>query len=308
MSDAATRKKEVGEPPPNQLPVRTGTELEVVDFGEDAGGGLQGVGLDEQLTPFLRMLQGLSPEVNPSKAEYVRGAAMGMIINTNQELFNGNEGLDVVLCAREHCYGQWIPRDLGSGFRGNLSPDDELVRRTIARMAAKYGASAKFKLPRYRDGRWTDEPPRTKDTDEPIELVEAGQLYVLYGPPGGLDMNSAQRAIISMTSTALPVYQSVITRHMSWRWLQADGSMKPAPLWTYKWRLTAVPTKNNKGEFFIWNLVLAPPATTYREARLLPTDPLFVAGKEFNRLFNEGAVKADYETPAAREPGDDLPF
>lgn len=298
--------------PNGQVPAaKPGTAMEVVDFGEDAAGGLENLGLDEQLTPFLRMLQGLSPELNPSKAEYIPGAQMGMIFNTaSLDLYPGKEGVDVVLCAREHCFGQWIPRDQGSGFRGNLPPDDSLVRETVGRMAKKYGASAKFKLPRYRDGRWTDDPPRTRDTDEAVELVESGQLYVLYGPPGGLDANTAQRALISMTSTGMPVYQSVITRHNSWKWLQPDGRMLPAPLWTYRWRLTTSTAKNNKGEYFVWNLSLAPPAQTYREARMLPNDQLYVAGKEFNRLFREGAVKADYEQQAAtsREPGDDIPF
>lgn len=312
MSDTATdTKKRGGGPPPEEekLPARTtGTDLEVVDFGDDAGAGTEGASLDEQLTPFLRMLQGLSPEINPGKGEYVPGAQMGMILNTaSLELFDGKAGLDVVVCAREHAYGQWIPRDLGSGFRGNLSPDDDLVRATLARLSKKYGASAKFKMPRYRDGRWTDEPPRTRDTDEPVELVEAGQLYVLYGPPGELDAGSASRAIISMTSTAMPVYQSWFTRHNSYKWLQPDGRKLPGPIWMYRWRLTTQLTKNNKGEFFIWALNLAPPAQSFREARLLPNDPLYLAGREFNQLFQQGAIKADYEAASGDDP-DAPPF
>jgi len=291
------------------LPMASGTALEVVDFGEDAGAGLEGMTLDEQLTPFVRMLQGLSPQLNPSKAQYVPGAKLGMLINTaTTEVY---DAIDLVICAREHVFGQWIPRDLGEGFRGNLLPGDPLVKVTIARMAAKYGASAKFKLPRY-DGktrRWSDEPARTKDTDEEIELVESGQLYVIYGPAGDLNESTAQRAIIAMTSTSMPVYQSILTRHNSWKWLQPDGTMKPAPLWTYRWRFSAVPTTNANGqEYFIWNAKLAPPAETYRQARLLPNDPLYVAGKEFNRLFREGAIKADYEAAAQAAESDEVPF
>lgn len=310
-SSAAEEQRKVVPTTPNGA---VGTALEVVDFGEDQGAGLEGLGLDEQLTPFVRMLQGLSPQLNPGKAQYAPGAKLGMLINTaTGEIY---DAIDVVICAREHVFGQWIPRDLGEGFRGNLPPDDALVRQTISRMAAKYGASAKFKLPRY-DGktrRWSDEPARTKDTDEEIELVESGQLYVIYGPAGALDENTAQRAIVAMTSTSFPVYQSILTRHNSWKWLQNDGRMLPAPLWTYRWRFSAAATTNASGqEFFIWNAKLAPPAENYREARLLPTDPLYAAGKEFNRLFREGAVKADYDAAASaagRDAGSDdaVPF
>ena len=301
MSDAAARRVPRNEPlTPANLHPAPGTALEVVDFGDEASAGLEGMSMDEQLTPFLRMLQGLSPELNPTKAEHVPGAQLGMIINSaTREAYSGSEGLDIVVCAREHNYGLWIPRDLGGGFRGAVPADDPLVTATLARAVAKYGSSGKFKLPRYRDGRWSDDPARTRDTDEAVELVETGQLYVLYGPPGALDDTTAARAIVAMTSTALPVYQGLMTRHNSWRWRQPDGTMKPAQLWSYRHRLTTRADKNAKGEYFVWSLVLAPPATTYREALIARDDPIFEMGREFYQLHRSGGVKADFESGAA---------
>ncbi len=275
--NTATAARQVPRRPPDEeenkltpatLGVPPSTDLVIQDFG-DGPDGLEGMTLGEQLTPFLRMLQGLSPELNRSKAEYVPGAELGMIINTaTKELYLGAEGLDVVICAREYGYGQWIPRDLGGGFRGALAPDDPLVRETLARMAAKYGSSAKFKMPRYRDGRWSDPPARTRDTDEEVELVETGQLYLLYARPGELTADTAARAIVAMTSTALPVYQGVLTRHNSWKWPQSTGPSLRAKLWAYVWRLTTRQDGNKKGEFMNWNLNLAA-ATNYRQAHLL---------------------------------------
>jgi hypothetical protein len=326
MSDAkrAQRAPEDKEPLALSVPI-TGTALEVMDFGEDAGAGLEDMGMDEQLTPFLRMLQSNSPQLNRAKAEYVPGAAMGMILNTATG--EAYEEVDVVVCAREHHYGQWIPRDLGTGFRGAVPPDDPLVRATLARMTARYGSSAKFKFPRYRDGKWTDDPPRTRDTDEAIELVETGQLYVLYGPAGDLTDATASRAILAFTSTSMPTYQSFLTRHANWKWRQPDGRMLPAALWMYRWRLKTLPDKNSKGEYFVWNLQLAPsppewvprldPVTgttlpyTYRDAIIPVDDPVRKMGREFNALYRSGQVKVDYEAAAAneREPGsDDTPF
>lgn len=319
MSDTARRVPRHAEEPKTPLglgvPATTGTALEIRDFGDEAGAGAEGLTGAEQLTPFLRMIQGLSPEINPAKAEHVAGAQMGMILNTaTKEVWPGSEGLDVILCAREYGYGFWIPRDLGSGFRGMYPADDGLVRETLGRMTTKYGSSARFKMPRYREGRWSDEPPRTRDTDEAIEIVETGQFYALYGPHGDLNDGTASRAILSFTSTAIPVYQGVITRWTSWKWRQPDGRMVPAQLWSYPWHLTTRAQSAGPGkDFFNWNLQLALPAggLTYRDAILAPDDPLFALGREFYRSYREGAVKADYEAPAAREPGSDdggVPF
>lgn len=295
-------------PPLTPATLGVGTDLEVYDIG-DGPTGMEGLDLDEQLTPFVRILQGLSPQLNPSKSQYIPGAKLGMLFNTaTGEVY---DAIDVIICAREHVFGQWIPRDLGEGFRGNLLPDDPLVRQTIARMALTHGASAKFKLPRY-DGktrRWSDEPARTKDTDEEVELVETGNLYVIYGPTGNLSPATAQRALIAMTVTSYNEYKSIMTRHGSWKWLQSDGSMRVAKLWTYRWQFKAVPATNANGqEYFVWKAGFGPPAQTYQQMRILPNDPLYIAAEEFNKQFRDGVVKADYETAAqtvSREAGDD---
>ena len=293
-------------PEKGKLPATVGTALEVRDFGDDAGAGSEDLGLGEVLTPFLRMLQGLNPELNPSKAEHIPGAVLGQIINTATKELYGT--VDAVICSRSYHYGLWIPRDTGGGFRGALPPSDKLVRDTLARMNAKYGSSGKFKMPRYRDGRWTDDPPRTADTDEAVEMVETGQYYLLYDTAGELSAATAKRAIIAFTSTALPVYQGVNTRHASWTWQQPDGQRRPAPLWAYRWRVGSRPDKNNKGEFFVWNFTLAPPAETYREALIERDDPIYTMGREFYDLVQSGTVKPDYDAPAADADDKDIPF
>lgn len=298
----------------------TGGQLEVVDFGDDADAGGDSLRQAEQLTPFLRMLQGLSPQINPGKAEYIPGAQLGMILNTaTSEFWPGAAGIDAMLAYRTYHYGMWIPRDLGSGFRGTLPPEHELVKRTLARMNAKYGGSGKFKFPRYRDGRWTDDPPRAPDTDEAVELVETGQYYLIYAPAGELSVQTARRAIIGFTSTSLPVYQGVNTRWLDWTFPQANGGMARAPFWAYRWRITTRQDKNAKGEFYNWNFQLAPvegvppQELTYRRALVQRTDSLYVLAKEFYEQVHAGLVQPDYESAEAssagvREDDDPVPF
>lgn len=262
---------------------------EVMDFGDDAGAGLENLSMSERLTPFLRMLQGLSPEVNESKPEYIDGARIGQILDTaTKNLYSGKEGVDLIVCARDYHYGAWLPRDDGGGFRGMHSPDEPLVRKLIA----EHGRFKKL--------------PFVNDEGESVDLVETGQLYVIYGPAGDLRLDTSRRAIIAFTSTAMPVYQGYLERHANWKWRQADGQMRPAALWSYKWRLTTRSQTNKKGDFFNWNLGLAPPATNYKDALYMRDDPeLYAAGKEFNAMYKEGKVKADYTSESADK---DTPF
>lgn len=286
------------------------TALAPYDFGDDAGAGMEGARMEEQITPFLRMAQGQSPELRPEKGEYISGLAQGMIFNTaTREIYPGQPGIEFVACHRDYAYGQWIPRDLGSGFRGFVPPEDPLVQQTQARMFAKYGTSARFKMPKYKDGRWSDDPARTRDTNEAIELIETGQIYVLYGP-APLTSGNFKRAVVGFTSTALAAYQSWYTRHMNQTWKQRDGSYKPAPIYAYRWRLSTFLDKRGNNEFYNWRIDLAA-SSGFVESLYAKDDPdLFRAAREFYELAKAGQVKVDQEAGTSREPGADeeVPF
>ncbi len=281
--------------PPSAARQQPGTALEVVDLGDDAGAGLEDMRIEEQLTPFLRMLQSNSPQLNPNKPEYIPDARQGMILNTaTGEVYDGKEGIDVVVCARDYHYGMWVPRGQdggGGGFRGMRPATDSDVRRLVG----KHGKFRKLPFEIETDGR-----------REAIEMVETGQLIALYGPPGRLDDSTAQPAIIAFSSTGMPVYQGFITRHASWKWRQPDETMKPAQLWAYRWRLRTVPQSNAKGDFYNWKIDLAPPAANPREALMNRTSGLYQMAVGFHKQFIEGMLKPDYESAGPeREPGQD---
>ncbi len=316
-----------GAPPPaedeTKLPAIAGNggaiiEIDPTNFEDDAGAGFEGTRLEEQTVPFLRMAQGLSPELNPSKGEHIPGLSMGMIFNTaTREHYQGSPGLEFIACRKEYGYGQWIPRDLGSGFRGMVSPDDALVRETMARMNAKYGSSARFKFPRYKDGRWSDEPPRTRDTQEAIELVETGQIFALYGL-APLTYDNAKRAVIAFTSTALGAYTGYNDKHLAQKWPQRQGPPAIPPIYAYKWRLTTFLDKRTAGEFYNWRVDLAAQGDYLKSLYARDNPELFVAAKEFFTQIKAGAVRADDSAGQGaegggrgREPGDDtdeVPF
>lgn len=284
---------------------------DVMDFGEDAGAGLEGLRREEQATPFLRMLQSNSPQLSKSEPQYIPGAEQGQILNTaTEETYDGETGVGIIVCARHPHWGMWIPRDLGTGFRGLVPPDDPAVMKLLEHQDAKYGfGRGRFNMPRYRDRRWTDEPFRIPETNEEVEVIETYNLYVLYGPIDDFDSNTASPAIVRFASTAVPVYTGYIERHKRWRWKNEGGVMKEGPLWLYKWRLSTRPQQNNKGKFFNWQMSLAPPATVFREAVYRHEDPrLYDMAREFYHEFSRGGVKVDYEAAGSGAVDPDLPF
>lgn len=282
--------------------VETGTALQVYDWGADAGAGMDDAGIDERITPLLRILHYQCPEVDRHDPAFVPGAEPGMFLNTaTREVFDGvDTGLDVVIAARQRHFAEWVPRSRGGGFRGFHDPREEVVNQL-----------------RARHGRFGRLPWVNPTTNEEVELVETGQLFVLYAPPP-LSSDVARYAILSFTSASYPTYASVITRHNEWVFRQPDGTRKAAPAWAYRWRIRAVPTQNDKGKFFVPRIELAPPARNHLEALYIRDDPaLFQAARDFALLVREGSVKYDMNQAEAGATGggpgrsgldDEVPF
>jgi hypothetical protein len=326
MSDSPqpTPRRGAAAPPPDEekLPAAPNGGVPAVadqtDFAQEAGAGFEGTRLEEQTVPFLRMAQGLSPELNPGKGEYIPGLALGQIFNTaTRERYAGQPGVPFIACRKEYGYGQWIPRDLGSGFRGMVSPDNPLVRETMSRMTAKYGSSARFKFPRYKNGVWSDDPPKTRDTQEAIELVETGQLYLLYGEPPVLTYENARRAVVAFTSTALGSYTGYNDKHLAQRWPQRSGPPAIAPIYAYMWNLSTFLDKRGTNEFYNWRVDLAKQGDYLGSLYAGANPELFGLAKEFFAQIAAGVVRADdtagQADPTAgpaRQPGedDDVPF
>ncbi len=157
-------------------------------------------------------------------------------------------------------------------------------------MHAKYGSSARFKFPRYKDGRWSDEPPRTRDTQEAVELVETGQLYILYaGEPPRLTFENAKRAVVAFTSTALGAYTGYNDKHLA----QRAGPPAIPPIYAYWWQLSTFLDKRGSNEFYNWRVDLAAQGDYLGSLYARDNPELFEMAKEFFAQIKAGAVRAD---------------
>jgi hypothetical protein len=91
----------------------------------DAGAGLS-TSADDNIVPFIVLLQDMSPEVKKRDPNYVEGAEAGMYMNkASKQLYAGDRSmaertglpqLEFQHCILDKCVVEWIPRLDGGGF------------------------------------------------------------------------------------------------------------------------------------------------------------------------------------------------
>jgi len=245
----------------------------VVDYGKYANRGFEDTTKDDYLIPFLKLLQGNSPEVEDGEKQ-IKGAKAGMFMNSaTQQMFDGEEGLIIVPCTREHCYTEWVPRDNGGGLVGRHAVDSDVVKKAKAK-----GAFGKIKL------------------ENGNELIETFYVYAMI-----LDSADATeptgRVVISFTSTKIKKYK---------RFRSTVSTVKGnPPMFSFILKLTSVPDQTKKGKFK--NFELVPINGSAEDSMIDPTlngkdHPLLMLGDEFAKQIEEGVAKADTSTA---ERGDD---
>jgi|SRR5579859_1924195 len=263
------------------------------DFDADAGAGLEGMSADEQVVPFLRILQANSPTVQEST---VPGAKAGLIINTATSTLM--PGFDFVIVHRDHKYIKRIPFDQGGGFLGILEPDNEEVLK-LRQAQGQFGT--------------------LKCDDGESELAETRYWYV-FAKAHGLNA-PAFRAMVPLASTQIGKYKAVMTKintELLYPGRTAGDPPRRPALWAHRWKATTRLEQNKKGKFFGWvfDLDTDPERAAkaaengwpmHSAALLAQTDPLYIEAKAFYTTIQEGKAKVDYSKTADAAEGD-APF
>jgi hypothetical protein len=218
---------------------------QVLDYGDYAGSGLEGVTSDEMVIPFINVLQALSPEV-----EEVEGAKAGMLFNKGtQELIPGDTGFLFLPVARQLAFVEWKPRKQGGGLIGRHNEDADIVQ-SAKKACAERGEDPRFTL------LWTGKPE---------ESHELRQTYYLYGyvleqSEAGYD--PIGQALLSFNGTKIKVYKN---------WLTPINMLKNRPpLFAHPTRVGTFKDGNSKGEFY--NFKMRPAKGTVVESLLNPAN------------------------------------
>lgn len=242
------------------------------DIFETAGDGAH-FSADEMQVPFIRILQALSPQLNKKKPEFIEGASSSDMYNTvTGQYWDGEEGVVVVPCYQTTRYLEFVPRDMGGGFKGEIAPNDSILQRTTRE-------GSKEILPHGN------------------ELVKSDQHYCLVlDAEGGF-----QPAVIDMKSSQLKVSRRWKTKIAMQKIKHPKTGAQVTPaVYATMWRLSTTEESNDQGTWGNYQV----------EKESLVTDrDLLMEAKAFRESIMAGEVKAakdpEHASPAQ---DDDIPF
>jgi hypothetical protein len=107
------------------------------DIFEHAGEGTSFDSSEMQI-PFVRLLQPLSPQLNKKKSEYIEGASAGDAFNNvTGQYWDGEAGIEVIVCFQTTKYLEFVPRDMGGGFKGEIPANSPLLQQTTRSTARR---------------------------------------------------------------------------------------------------------------------------------------------------------------------------
>ena len=72
----------------------------------------------------------MSPQLKKTDPKYIEGASQGDMFNTvTGQYWDGEEGIVVIPCYQETKYLEFVPRDSGGGFVGEIAPDNPIIQQ-----------------------------------------------------------------------------------------------------------------------------------------------------------------------------------
>lgn len=262
--------------------------LDMDDLLRDSGAGTEDMSMDDVAVPYLYILQSGSPQVDADSDAYIDGAKSGMFYNNvSEEIYDGREvGLEVIPCAYERKYVEWIDRDSGGG---GYVADHDIDSGILSECTPNEKG-----IPVLKNGHL---------------IIETAYHYVYFRNP---NTGIWEEIIIPMKSTMLK---------KSRRWNKTlvgtliPGTSNRAPRWLYPYCLKTVKeSKNNNtwSNFDIERLADMVNADQYRAAKAfaeLFTKGMVTRAKETDTGSMASAESVRERSPGEKELGDDeMPF
>ena len=255
----------------NAVATKKNAELstDVLDDIFDSAGEGTVFDASELEIPFIRLAQQLSPQLSKKKPEYIEGAELGSIYNNvTKECWDGSTGITVIPCYQVTKYLEFVPREQGGGFKGEISPSDPILQRTNR-------VGSKEILPHGN------------------ELVKSDQHFVLVLSDDGM----FQLAVIDMKSSALKHSRRWKTQIAMQKIKHPKtGAMVTPAVFATMWKLTSTEDSNDQGEWANWSV---------EKVGLVSDRDLLKEAKKFRESCVAGEVKATSEDDEKKNASED---
>jgi hypothetical protein len=249
----------------------------------DAGAGLS-TSADDNIVPFIVLLQDMSPEIKKRDPNYVDGAEPGMYMDrATKKLWAG----DAAMAERtgkpqlefQHCYFnreivEWVPRNDGGGFVAR-HPLQGTVEDTMKRIG----------------GRQITDP---QDPGKKIWKTADGLHDLIdtrYHFGNVVGENTVKPAVLAFSSTGHTASRQWMTTMNDFKMTNpANGQLFTPAAWTRKYIVGSKPRENNKGSFFV---------ATVADGGLIRDAGVRAAGKALHDSAKTGAITASTDEGGA---------
>lgn len=246
-----------------------------IDFGSDAGKGMEGTDKDSFAIPFLLVLQPMSPAVAEGLVE---GAEAGMFMNSvTNELFNE---VFFIPCAYQRRWIRWAPRNSKGGYKGDF----------VTEAVQKLREEGKVK---ELDNRLyfplDDGTLHEKKCDR---LSDTRHHFGLFVPERNADFGSP--IVAALTSTGIKRSKNFMARIDGIKMKRGDGSIFTPPSFSHIYRITTVKEQNDEG---IWH------SPVFDDPRPIANPNLYAAAKAFHQQISAGSVVLATDSLSRNEEG-----
>lgn len=243
---------------------------------QNAGAGFENIGQDQMQTPFIRIIQALSPQLNKEKPDFIKGASQGDIFNTvTGQVYPEDKGIVVIPIGFEMKYLEFTPRSAGGGLVGELKESDPDLRRTTREGAAEILPSGN-------------------------ELVRCHQHLVMVFDE---ESETYEPAILDMKKTQLKVSKRWNSQRTACRMMGKNGPFV-LPIFGTAWRITTVSESNDQGTWYNFRIS--------REEDVSKMGAAMFEAKEMFERFQKGEIKTAAGTSDEMAQADvqkeDIPF
>ena len=192
------------------------------EMSKDSGGGFEEVTSSDVQIPFIRVIQAMSPQIKKSDSAFIKGAGQGDIFNTvTKQFWSAEDGILVIPTYFQQKLLEFVPREQGGGFVGELKASSEEVKK-----AQRNEAGAEL-------------------LENGNELVRTAQHYVKIVHDDG----TLENAIVDMKKTQLKKSR----QWMSIMMMQKHNG-KTLPSFSQVYRLKTVEEGNDKGSWYSWSV------------------------------------------------------
>jgi hypothetical protein len=235
---------------------------------EDQGAGTMGMGKEDVAIPRLAILQQLSPMCTRGNAAYNDQAKSGDIYNSVMDkLYDGEKGIEIILCAYQRNYIQWRLRTKGGGFIKDWGHDGKCLEVTTP---DSFGANI-------------------VNDDPESEIVATAEYFGMIVNPDG----SVEYVIIDLAKSQMKHARFLNAKIQSYTpsVKKPDGTMVriKAPMFyrSYMFK-TQVETNKKQQSWMGWDI------TPGRELLGIEGygEELYTSAREFRKQVESGAVKA----------------